>query len=239
MSRRSIIAAVIALIVAVVCVRLGVWQLSRLAERRARNAEIAERIHQAPAALTDLPVDSVPPRFRRVRVSGTFDFEHEIVLTGRSRQGAPGVHIITPLRVGGPGRVVLVNRGWVYAPDAATVDLRRWREPAGATIDGYIEHFATGRSGDPRSRVNPRALRWLGPSAITGLIPYRVAPFYVVALEVGPPRENTPVRLPLPELDDGPHRNYAIQWFAFAVIAVVGGAALVWQDRKGRRRGEQ
>src|SRR5918998_6664213 len=101
MSRRSIIAAVFALSVAAVCVRLGVWQLSRLAERRARNAEAAASMHGAPVALADLAGDSLAPRFRRVRVSGSFDFEHELVVTGKTRQGSPGVHIITPLRQDG------------------------------------------------------------------------------------------------------------------------------------------
>ena len=234
-SRRSIIAAVLALIVAAVCVRLGVWQLSRLAERRARNAEVTTSMRGAAVALTELPRDSLAPRFRRVHVNGTFDFEHEIVLTGRTRQGSPGVHIITPLRMDEAGRAVLVNRGWVYSPDAASAELSRWREPARATIEGYVEHFSTDRSGDPRLGANPRARRWLDRSDISGVIPYPLAPFYVVAIADGPPRENIPVRLPLPELDEGPHRSYAIQWFAFAAIALAGGALLVWQEHKGRR----
>lgn len=233
--RRGIIAIVFALIAAAVCIRLGIWQLSRLAERRAHNAEVTARMQGAPLALTDVPPDSLAPRFRRVRVNGTFDFEHEIVLTGKSRQGSPGVHIITPLRTDEAGRAVLVNRGWVYAPDAMSVELSRWREPARATIDGYVEHFSTDQSGDPHLSAHPRARRWLDRSDISRVVPYAVAPFYVVALADGPPGENIPVRLPLPALDEGPHRSYAIQWFAFAAIALVGGALLVWQDHKGRQ----
>ena len=236
MSRRSIIAAVIALTVSAVCVRLGLWQLSRLAERRARNAEVAAGIQGAPIVLADFPGDSLAPRFRRVRLSGTFDFDHELVVTGKTRQGAPGVHIITPLRADGFGRRVLVNRGWVYAADAVSVDLSRWREPANAVVEGYVEHFPSDRPGDPGFGANPRARRWLDPSGISRLIPYAVAPFYVVALAVSPARQNTPVRLLAPELNDGPHGSYAIQWFAFATIALVGGSVLVWQDRKARRR---
>ncbi|MDQ3810283.1 MAG: SURF1 family protein, partial [Chloroflexota bacterium] len=108
MSRRNIIAAILALIVATVCVRLGIWQLDRLAERRAQNAQLAARANRAPVMLSDIPPGSVADRFRRVRVRGTFDFDHELVVTGRTRDGSPGVNIITPLRLDGSDRVVLV-----------------------------------------------------------------------------------------------------------------------------------
>ena len=49
-------------------------------------------------------------------------------MTGRTRSGSPGVHILTPLRIPESDTALLVNRGWVYSPDARTVDLTRWRE---------------------------------------------------------------------------------------------------------------
>ena len=122
MTRRNILAALLAVVVAAVCVRLGIWQLQRLGERRARNAAVSARLAAPPVSLNQLPGDPTAARYRRVRLTGTLDFDHEIVLIGRSRQGAPGVHIVTPLRLDGSDRAVLVNRGWVYAPDAATVE---------------------------------------------------------------------------------------------------------------------
>ena len=246
MSRRHVIAVILALIVAAVCVRLGIWQLDRLGERRARNAQVAARANAAPVMLTEIPADAVPERFRRVRAEGTFDFEHELVLTGRTREGSPGVHIITPLRLDGSGRAVWVNRGWVYAPDAASVDLSRWREPARATIEGYSEHFPADQAQPARSESNPRAWRRLDASEIADVVPYPIAPFYLVALsshragdgdilESGP-QANVPARLTLPALDEGPHKGYAIQWFAFAAIALVGVSVLIWQDRTAQRR---
>jgi cytochrome oxidase assembly protein ShyY1 len=40
------------------------------------------------------------------------------------------------------------------------------------------------------------------------------------------------VRLSLPALDEGPHKNYVLQWFAFAATAVVGGVALFFRSRE-------
>jgi len=123
----------VAIVIAVVCVRLGVWQIARLHQRRAANAVIEAR-EQAP--VLDLTgsetLDSV--QWRRVRASGRYDYARERVWTGRTFQGVPGVVLLTPLRV--PGGEVWVNRGWVPSPDAAQVDPSRWREPDTATVAG-------------------------------------------------------------------------------------------------------
>jgi len=70
-------------------------------------------------------------------------------------------------------------------------------------------------------------------------LPFPIAPYYLVALDSmaesrrmnGIP-SSTPVRLGLPVMDDGPHLNYAIQWFTFAVVALVGVGTLIAQDIK-------
>src|SRR4051794_10016187 len=129
MSRSAIIAAVIALAVAALFARLGVWQVHRLAERRALNAELVSRISLAPASPADLPADTALASYRLVKVTGSFDFDHQIIITGRSRQGAPGVYLVTPLIPDSGGPAVLVNRGWVYSPDAATISIHTWNEP--------------------------------------------------------------------------------------------------------------
>ena len=90
--------------------------------------------------------DALFARAQRVNVSGTYDFDHEIALINRSRDGAPGVNILTPLRLPGRDTAVIVNRGWVYSPDGATIDLTKWREPPGAVGTAYVSwlHVAPG-----------------------------------------------------------------------------------------------
>ena len=125
MPRKLVAFVAIAILLSAVFVRLGFWQLSRLDERRAFNARRA-----LPLSQPEIPFDSLRDRepYRRVGIEGTPDFDHEIALSGRSRNGSPGVHVVTPFRRAGNDTAVLVNRGWVYAPDAATADLSRFRE---------------------------------------------------------------------------------------------------------------
>lgn len=238
MSRRALLAVLVALVVAAGCVRLGLWQLDRLAQRRAVNARVAARMAEPPvASLAALPADTALARFRSVRLSGLYDFEHELVLTARTRDGSPGVHILTPLRIPGEERAVLVNRGWVYSPDGSSVSLGPWREPDTATITGYLQAFdAANASVRP---TGDRSFRLLDHASASARIPYPIAPWIVVATE-GEASPGAPARLSHVQLGEGSHLSYAVQWFLFAVIAVVGVTVLVLNDRNaGRRVGEK
>jgi surfeit locus 1 family protein len=163
-----------------------------------------------------------PPveRLTRVTIIGRPDYRHEIALTGRTRNGSPGVNIVTPLRIAGTDTAILVNRGWVYSPDASQVDFARWREPDSLTFSGYVDTLETGGTVAPSGGLR---MRVLDRKRIAAELPYPIASHYVIALsEGGPPSQITPVRLPLPALDEGPHKSYAIQWFSFALIAIGG-----------------
>jgi surfeit locus 1 family protein len=151
-----------------------------------------------------LIVDSV--RQRRVLAHGAYDFSAEQTWPGRSFQGTPGVALVTPLRLA-DGSAVLVDRGWVPSPDAYHVDRTLYREPDSAMVVGLAVI-------PPRGR---------GDVSTAGYLPF------VIQLEApDPPVERgLPRRWPLPALDDGSHLSYAIQWFSFAAIALVGTAALL------------
>jgi len=190
-------------------VLLGRWQLSRLTQRRARNSVLATRLGLPPLTVRrDIGADSA--RQRRVVAHGVYDFSAERAWPGRSFQGTPGVALITPLRLA-DGSVVLVDRGWVPSPDAFHVDHALYREPDTATVTGI-------------ALIPPRGR---GDVDVAGFLPF------VIQLETPepPPNRGLPRRWPPPAFDDGPHLSYAIQWFSFALIALVGMAVLI---RKGR-----
>jgi len=222
MKTKDLAFALLGVIVAAVCVRLGVWQLERLGERRQLNDRLRSRAEMPPVDVTALPADTGIAHYRRVRIAGTYDFDREIVLTNRSRQGSPGVNIITPLRIPGRDTAILVNRGWVYAPDGMTADLTRWREPAQVSGDAFVENYGTGK-GVVRAPARPQAWRWLDRDALSQAFPYPLAPYFVVLIAEGPETPpNVPPRLSVPPLDEGPHTSYAIQWFSFATISIIG-----------------
>jgi surfeit locus 1 family protein len=152
-------------------------------------------------------------------VTGAPDTANEFTILGRSRNGSPGVWLVTPMRESDGTPAVLVLRGWVYAPDAATIDLLRWRERR-TEYHGYTQRLGAG----PAS-IKGRALRALDSSGVDSLLAYPFSTLFIVAQDSGS-IDSTPARLPMPVLDDGPHLSYAVQWFSFALIAIAGAAVV-------------
>ena len=208
---------VLAVLLAGVFVRLGFWQISRLHERRARNAELSARLAAPPVSLDSL---SDTLSYKRSTVTGVPDYTNEVLYTGRSHDGSPGVYVLTPLVTKPNARAVLVIRGWVYAPDAATIDLSKWHEDR-QSYTGYIAALPHNPAPAPPKE---RKVRTLDRKSLQGLFPYMLSPMYLVAQDSAGP--NAPIRLPPPRLDDGPHLSYAIQWFAFAAIALAGAVVV-------------
>ena len=222
MKARDIGFVVLGTVAAAICIRLGIWQLDRLSERRTFNARLQSRAETAPIDFTRLPKDTAEARYRRVKINGTYDFEHQVVLTSRSRQGSPGINIITPVKLPGTDTAVLVNRGWIYAPDGMTADVALWPEPARVAGEAYVQNYQV-REGAVKSPRAPRAYRWMDREALSQDFPYPLAPYYLVLIgETKTPPANIPPRVPVPPLDEGSHQSYAFQWFSFAAISIIG-----------------
>jgi surfeit locus 1 family protein len=218
---RKWILSVVAVGFAILCVSLGFWQLRRLAERKRQNAFLASRRVAVPVGLDELPRDTALAHFRKVRFAGVADYQHEIVLTLRGREGSPGVNIITPVRRAGDDTAVLVNRGWVYSPDGITVDTKAWREADTLRGEGFVETFPTQGPFDAPNPARPRSFRRLDRQALSKIFPYPIANYYVVLTDSST-SPNVPPRVEPAPLDEGPHRSYAIQWFSFATISIIG-----------------
>ena len=234
MRTRDIVFVALGSILTAGFISLGFWQISRLGERRAFNDELRARAATQPVDVSDVPADTGAAHFRRVKLSGTYDFEHEIILTNRTRNGSPGVNIITPLRRAGSDTAILLNRGWIYAPDGMTVDLSKWRETSSVSgEEGFVENFSH-RAGDPKLARHTIAYRWMDRGVLSGRFPYPIANFFVVMIADGKPQKpDVPPRLDVPPLDEGSHMNYAIQWFSFATISIIGMFLFVRRKNDG------
>ncbi len=215
-ARRDLAGLLIALGVAASCVGLGFWQLDRLRQRRERNTVIRAARERPPLEVTSaLAADSA--RNRRLHARGVYDYAGERLWRPRTYEGVPGVALITPLRlVDGTG--VLVDRGWAPSPDAYHVDQPAYREADSADVLGI-------------GMAAPRARGDVDPMKLHDSVPYTLLPFILQELPPSTALHRPPppglIRWPPPELSDGPHLSYAVQWFSFAVIIMVGSAALV------------
>ncbi len=232
-----------ALLVAATCVRLGIWQLDRLAQRRAMNAEIRAGLAAAPVGLGALAGED-PARlaYRRVVVSGRYDPSREVLLYGRALDGRPGHHVLTPLLLDEPtggAEAVLVDRGFVpyeldtppigpAAPPAGPVAVAGFLLPAPGEADVVIDRAPDGR---------PLTVAHDEPSRIGRELGLLLFPLPLQLERQDPPQPGElPVPVPPPELSEGPHLSYAIQWFTFATIALVGYVLLVRREIRDRAR---
>jgi surfeit locus 1 family protein len=216
-------------------VRLGFWQLDRLEERRALNAEIGAGLEVGPAPLDDVLAGDAPA-YRRVTASGTWAPGDEVILYGRSLDGRPGNHVLTPLTLD-DGRAILVDRGWVpttvssppvtgaEAPAAGSVSVE------GILLPGDDQGSSDGSDGSTFD-ARPDQVRSVDVGALDATIDADLVDgVYLLLARQTPPQER-PIPAPLPELDEGPHLSYAIQWFSFAAIALIGYGVLA--RRRGR-----
>jgi surfeit locus 1 family protein len=218
-------ATVAVMAIATLFVNLGLWQLDRHRERVLENQIKQQRLMSDVMELSIL-LDAVGDdlgslEYRRTKVSGVFDPDHEVLLRGQVESGSPGFDVITPLLLD-DGTTLLVDRGWVpLAFDTPPV-----RD--GAPPDGPFEVEGILRLTQQRPAIGPTE-----PSGMLDQIArvdldrlsQQFGSLLPVWLEI---TEDDPAagplrRGPAPDVsDDGPHLEYAVQWFAFALVGIVG-----------------
>jgi surfeit locus 1 family protein len=207
----------------IVCVAAGAWQLDRMAWKADLTRKIEQRVDLPPVPLPSRIEDPDAWEYRRVSVSGTFLHDRESYLPAQSTRGNYGFQVITPLRRA-DGTIVLVNRGWV--PDEQ-------REPA-ARAAGQVtgETTVTGVVRLPwrqkwlaRQFVPPADLgrRIFFEGDLEGMARVQgveALPVYVDADATPNPGGWPKGGQTVLKLND-PHLSYAIQWFGFAITALV------------------
>jgi surfeit locus 1 family protein len=215
------------LVVAAVCARLGLWQVHRLESRRAANSVSLAARSAPPVPLEGRVLDSTLLN-HRVTITGHYDHAHDIVLRGREYRGVPGVEVVSPLLSDNAHSAILVNRGFLPAPDAVTADPARVEEPGVVRVAGIALPLDSSQ-GAPLERGRYTTWARLNRSTLQSWLGYPVAPFYIRQTPDSS-LPQFPRRLEPPPLDDGPHLSYAIQWFAFSIIALVFAGIAIKRD---------
>jgi len=216
-SRRRVAILVLAIAVAALCVRLGFWQLDRLQERRASNDRIRAGLAAAPMVLDEAPRSGAA--LRRASATGTYDADREVVLSGRALEGQSGDHLLTPLLLS-DGSALLVDRGWVPTGTRSPA-----REGAVEVRGFLLPPDSVGEAVPVAGRVTR-----VDPDGIGRTLPYELAPVYLLLQVQRPPADSLPIPASLPALSEGPHLSYAIQWFSFAAVTLIGSSVLLRRD---------
>lgn len=235
--KRWIALGVFVIVLGVVFVNLGDWQLRRLEERRARNDIILanEAAPPKPYELVFRTPITEDDQWQRVRVSGTFDAEQQFQVRYRVNNSQPGYEVVTPLRTTN-GQTVLIDRGFIPVPRGESIPDVLPPLPAGeVTVVGHVRRNEHGKS----QAIDPvdNRIRLINAPAIAATLPYPVRDGWIAAVEVSPPQHAEFQPLELPEISDGPHFWYAMQWFLFAVIGLSGLFVFIRGDLKDRRAG--
>lgn len=213
------------LLLLVLLISLGFWQLNRAEQKRELLAAYGDRPVDAPVRLDEEFRFGPDWRFRRAQVEGRFDAAHQFLLDNRVHRGRVGYFVLTPLRLARSGHAILVNRGWV--PQGATRgDLPALPVPdadAPVMIEGLIDFppeqvFALGE-GEDRDPGWPKVLQRVR-------LPLQAeqlgVPLLPAVLLLDPEHPAGFVRDWHPVVF-GPERHvgYAVQWFALALVLAV------------------
>lgn len=231
-SRRWWWVTLLVLVAMAVMGRLGVWQLDRLQERRAANAELRRQLAADPLSLNeDLNgVELTTMADRRVRAVGRFDYSQQVLLKLQNFRGQAGGHLLAPLLLEGRDRAVLVDRGWIPEAELAPENWSDFDESGTVVVTGVIRLTETARGVEPPQEAQQEWYR-INVQAIERQLPYDVLPVYV--LQSPPParEQELPYRQePEIDLSEGPHLSYAIQWFAFSLM--LGGGYIYYVHRR-------
>lgn len=229
-TRKWLLTTLLVLFGAALCIRLGIWQLDRLAQRRAFNAHyLSVRAMPALDLNADAASDLVSMEYRAVAARGTYDFANQVALRNQYYDNQYGYHLLTPLRLD-DGRAVLVDRGWI--PPEGNDSLEGWTRYDGAAparVEGMMRLGGTkipfGANPDPALVPGQTRLdfwNFVNLERLAAQIPYPILPIYIQ-----PNPEPGRVEPPIPyqpeiELTEGPHMGYAIQWFFFASLLLGG-----------------
>ena len=228
---RWLVAHIVVVVLVVVFLNLGLWQLTRLDQRRIENTVGEGRFNSEPQEFETIlssagdDLDSLV--YRRARAIGTFDPDGEVLIRSQVYLGSAGFHIITPF-VLADGSAVLVNRGWV----PLVVDRVPVAEAPPAkgevVIRGWLDVTKTRGALGPRDPEEGRlvTMNRVDIDRIQAQVSYELRPIYLSVLD---DREaNLPIPPTPPAFDEeGPHLGYAIQWFGFALVGLIGYGFLI------------
>jgi len=237
LSRRWLLLALAIGLVAVATWWLGEWQFSRLDDRKERNAVVRANEDKPPAPVADVlaPGREVADddEWRQVTATGTYADEDTVIVRYRTRDGASGVDVVVPL-VTADGTALLVDRGWMASDNRGTDVPDVPAPPAGeVTVTGWVRSDGSGSS----TEVHDQSTRAISSERIGEALERELYGGFVELRSEDPEPAESLEQVELPELDNGPHFFYGLQWWFFGVLAIGGFGYLAYDEWRNGPRG--
>jgi surfeit locus 1 family protein len=211
--------SVIALLLIVFCLWGSQWQYHRGVDRHARNAVIEERIAKSPIELNTVTSELPNYEWQTVSTSGTFDTNKQILLRNRYNDGKYGYEVLTLFK-SNDNKNFWVDRGWVQAGATATT-----APVVTALPQGEVSIMGRLRLDSSLPRGSFFALPGKGEGLVSELnaqSQLNTEKFYIDLLSGSETSLTPEVTAQLPELSDGPHMAYALQWIFFGGLVIYG-----------------
>jgi cytochrome oxidase assembly protein ShyY1 len=216
-------------------IALGVWQLHRNQEKHDK-VEAARAAYAAPAP--DITRVGDTPAGERAQAVGTFDAVHEVLLRDQVRGDKTGFDVLTPLRLR-DGTTVLVDRGWVASNFSGRAPSYAPPPPGAATVRGLArESRPPAPEDDARPIDNMVSFARVDTQRIAERAQLaRLRPVWIEAQYQSPAPAADAPQLPEPPAPDHVnHMEYAIEWFALALIPIVGWPIVLARRRRSQVR---
>jgi cytochrome oxidase assembly protein ShyY1 len=214
---RWLVGHVIIVVMVVGMYMLSQWQLDRLEQRKERNRE-THAAQDASPLLTFPTTDT--PEYRTIRLTGTWDAAATELVRYPIRNGQPGYEVVTPFVDKASGQRIAMNRGWIPLDQGKPLSASASAPSGEFTVEGWYREAQKG---------GQRGVNEAGTTTMTKItVPW---------VQVRPGQQTgdgtlNPLPLEEPDLSEGPHWSYALQWISFCLIAIGGWGTLLYRSWK-------
>lgn len=222
------------------------WQLNKNTQKSETNHRLEQAFQHEP-----VPVDQVigedggaidpEQEWTHVTMSGEFDADAEVIVRNRPVDGSAAFQMLTPFTLD-DGLTVLVNRGWVASEETAGLPHLPEVPRGKVDVSGFVRLTEKAPASPPAEADGRIQVSGFSTQQIAEVTGVDLATDYVQLDEASVEALNEQIgntkayAVSLPQLDNGPHLSYGIQWVAFGIIAPVGLIWLVRSELRERRR---
>lgn len=207
-------------------VRLSDWQFDRYNQKIESNKVTTIALSSEPLDLTDLSQVSTLKDWQRVSIKGEFVNSDAKLLRRQYLKSSLGFWVISPLKLNN-GQVILINRGWIPIANSSTTQQEIPTSPVGeVVVIGYVQTLK-----DKRDEPEDLPINQINYLKSTNFSSQPLSTNYIQLASITP-IDNQVATIPLPELSNGPHFSYAIQWILFALMLPIGWYVLLKNENK-------